>query len=104
MKIDRKIAFIGVGFMAGAMVEGIISTDLADPSEIYVINDAFPDIAREAAEKYGIKCGTAEDIADCKVVVFGVKPQIFPEAVEMPHCGRYWLRWLYGILCSAPGQ
>ena len=88
MKINEKIAFIGVGFMAGSMVDGILRAGLALPENIYCINDAYPDVAREAAERHGITLGTASDIADCGIVVFGVKPQIFPDALEM--YGKYF--------------
>lgn len=90
MKINKKIAFIGVGFMAGAMIDGILSGGVAVKENIYAVNDAYPDLAAEAAEKYGINHGTASDIADCDVVVFGVKPQIFPAAVEM--YGKYFTK------------
>lgn len=83
MKVNSKIAFIGAGFMAGAMIDGILSGDVADKANIYVINEAFPNLAAEAAEKYGVNHGKPSDIADCEIVVFGVKPQVFPEAVEM---------------------
>jgi len=88
MKINDKIAFIGVGFMAGAMIEGMLGASLVPNKNIYCINDAFPEVAREAADRYGISLGTAADIADCSIVVFGVKPQIFPSALEM--YGKYF--------------
>ncbi len=83
MKIEKKIAFIGVGFMAGAMIDGIISGGVTDPTNIYVINEAFPEEAAAAAEKYGIVHGKPEDIKDSEIIVFGVKPQVFPKALEM---------------------
>ncbi len=83
MKINGKIAFIGVGFMAGAMIDGILGAKLIAPEDIYCVNDAFPDIAKSAAERHGISCGTAESLADCDTVVFGIKPQVLPEALEM---------------------
>ena len=61
MKINEKIAFIGVGFMAGSMVDGILRAGPALPENIYCINDAYPDVAREAAERHGITLGTASD-------------------------------------------
>ena len=88
MKINGKIAMIGVGFMAGSMVDGILRAGIASPENIYCINDAFPDIARAAAERHGITLGKASDIADCDTVVFGVKPQVYPEALEM--YGKYF--------------
>lgn len=83
MYLDKKIAFIGSGFMAGAMISGIVKGGVCDAENIYVINEAFPESAEEAVKKYGVVHGKPSDIANCDVVVFGVKPQIFPEAVEM---------------------
>ena len=83
MYLDKKIAFIGSGFMAGAMMSGIVKGGVCDAENIYVINEAFPESAEEAVKKYGVVHGKPSDIANCDVVVFGVKPQIFPEAVEM---------------------
>ncbi len=83
MNTDRKIAFIGTGFMASAMIDGIISGGVSSPDSIYAVNDAFPDIAAQCAERFGINTGCAADLAKCDTVVFGVKPQVFPEALEM---------------------
>ena len=83
MKLNEKIAFIGAGFMAGAMIDGILSGEVADKTNIYIINEAFPEVAAEAAEKYGVNHGKPADIASCDIVVFGIKPQVFPETVEM---------------------
>ena len=87
MYLNKKIAFIGSGFMAGAMISGIVRGGVCDAGNVYVINEAFPESAEEAAEKYGVVHGKPSDIAMCDIVVFGVKPQIFPEAVEM--YGKY---------------
>ncbi len=83
MKIEGKLAFIGVGFMAGAMIDGILGAGLIAPENIYCINDAFPDVAKSAAESHGIACRTAESLAECDTVVFGIKPQVLPEALLM---------------------
>ncbi len=104
MFIDKKIAFIGSGFMAGAMMNGIVKGGVCDAKNIYVINEAFPDSAEEAVLKYGVVHGKPSDIEKCDVVVFGVKPQIFPEAVEM--YGEYltsdklYLSIMAGISCG----
>lgn len=88
MKLEKKIAFIGTGFMASAMIDGIVSGGVCSPDNIYAVNDAFPEIAAETAKRFGINHGCAADVAKCDVVVFGVKPQIFPEALDM--YGRYF--------------
>ncbi len=104
MYLDKKIAFIGSGFMAGAMMNGIVKGGVCDADNIYVINEAFPESVEEAVEKYGVVHGKPDDIAKCDVVVFGVKPQIFPEAVEM--YGEYltsdklYLSIMAGISCG----
>ena len=81
--LNLKIAFIGTGFMAGAMIDGIVSGKIVSPENVYAVNEAFPESAAETAQKYGIIHGCASDIAKCDVVVFGVKPQVFPEVLEM---------------------
>ena len=104
MKLNKKIAFIGSGFMAGAMMNGIVNGGVCDAENIYVINEAFPESAEEAVEKYGVIHGCPEDIKKCDVVVFGVKPQIFPEAALM--YGEYltsdklYLSIMAGISCE----
>ena len=78
-----KIAFIGSGFMAGAMMDGIVKGGVAKGEDIFAVNEAFPESAEEAAKKYGVIHAAPEDIKKCDVVVFGVKPQVFDEAVTM---------------------
>lgn len=85
---NKKIAFIGYGGMGGAMIEGLISSETVSGDCIIVINDAAPERASAAAEKYGVLHGRGSDIAECDIVVFAVKPQVFPEALEM--YGKYF--------------
>ena len=85
---NKKIAFIGYGGMGGAMIEGLISSETVSGECIIVINDAAPERASAAAEKYGVLHGRGSDIAECEIVVFAVKPQVFPEALEM--YGKYF--------------
>ncbi len=87
MNFNGKIAFIGVGFMAGAMIDSLLNSNFADGEHIYAINEAFPELNEKAALEHKITCGTAEDLQNCDVVVFSVKPQIFPEVLEM--YGKY---------------
>ena len=82
-----KIAFIGTGFMGCAIIDGLVSSGTLDGGNIIAVNDAFPDIAAETAEKYGVVCGAGRDIAEADAVLFAVKPQVLPEALEM--YGRY---------------
>ena len=74
-----KIAFIGVGNMAGAMIGGITSSGHTDWSDIVLYN-RHP----EKIQKYtALGAIAAKNVADAvrlsECVVLSVKPQNFPE-------------------------
>jgi pyrroline-5-carboxylate reductase len=77
-----KAAFIGSGVMAEAMIKGLLTGKLMDPSHI-VAADIRPERGQELKERYGISFVTdnraAVDGAD--VVVLSVKPQVLPEVM-----------------------
>ena len=83
-----KTAFLGSGFIAGAMVSGLRSGDVVPGENVFVVNPGNQATAGELSEKYGVVNGKPEDIADSDVVVFCVKPQNFPEAMEQ--YGRFF--------------
>ena len=74
-----KIAFIGAGNMAEAIVAGIVGNGIVEAGDICVA-----DISAERLEHfesgYGTQISTsnAAAVADADVVVLSVKPQIFP--------------------------
>ena len=76
MKNDTKIAFIGPGVMAEAMIAGLISQNVISPASIFA---SGPSTARvdELGERHAIKTGTdnAEAVEDADVVVLAVKQQ-----------------------------
>ena len=76
MKNDTKIAFIGPGVMAEAMIAGLISQNVISPASIFA---SGPSAARvdELGEHHAIKTGTdnAAAVEDADVVVLAVKPQ-----------------------------
>ncbi|MBI5815329.1 MAG: pyrroline-5-carboxylate reductase [Nitrospinae bacterium] len=80
---NRKIAFIGAGFMGGAIIRGLVraksvkgeSLMAADPRE-----GALKELARET----GIKVTTdnAEAVSFADIVVLATKPQVLKSVVE----------------------
>ena len=77
-----KIAFIGAGNMAGAIVEGILRGGTAAPGDIAMADVSEARLA-EVAAKYGV--GTSRSnagaVRGADTVVLAVKPQQLAEAV-----------------------
>jgi pyrroline-5-carboxylate reductase len=79
---DLKIAFIGGGTMAGAMVKGLLRHELIASDRITV---AEPRLERgeELQATYGVHWTdkNAEAAQDCDVVVLAVKPQVMSQVL-----------------------
>jgi len=81
--LKKKIAFIGPGIMAEAMIAGLLRKKLADTENI-VASGPREERGAELHKKYGIK--TAVDntsaISQADVVVLSVKPQRLSEVMK----------------------
>jgi pyrroline-5-carboxylate reductase len=77
MMLDKKIAFIGSGAMAEAMISGLLRQELARPEDLLA---SGPRIERgtQLHEKFGIQPFTDnnEAIARADLVVLSIKPQL----------------------------
>ncbi|MFM0483761.1 pyrroline-5-carboxylate reductase [Paraburkholderia strydomiana] len=82
-----KIAFIGGGNMAAALIGGLIKRGVA-PADLYAI-DPNDDARKRNEQQFGIKTGAAADaaLAAYDAVVLAVKPQILKSVAESlaPH-------------------
>jgi len=76
MKNDTKIAFIGPGVMAEAMIAGLINEDVV-PSEAIVASGPSAARVDELGVRHAIRTETnnAAAVEDADVVVLAVKPQ-----------------------------
>jgi len=81
--LNKKIAFIGPGVMAEAMIAGLLRQKLADPKNI-VAAGPREERGAELTRKYGIKSTTdnAEAAHQADVAVFSVKPQRLGEVMK----------------------
>lgn len=79
----KKIGMIGIGNMGQAVVKGILSSELVPPQNIYISNRT-PGKLNKFKEKYGVNAVTNnEELIDaCDVVIIGIKPQDFYDAIE----------------------
>ena len=75
----RKIAFIGVGNMAGAIIGGMLKSGAVDYAHL-ILSDRFPEKCAAYVEKGAVLASSpAEAAAQADCVVLSVKPQNFCE-------------------------
>jgi pyrroline-5-carboxylate reductase len=83
MNVFGKIAFIGAGNMAEALIKGIISSGMAEPNNIYVTNKSDDEKLEKLHTNYGVNVSRDKGyiLKNAKVVVLVVKPQDMEEAL-----------------------
>lgn len=81
--LNKKIAFIGPGVMAEAMIAGLLRQKLADPKNI-TVSGPREERGAELNKKYGIKftSDNADAAHHADVVVLSVKPQRLTEVMK----------------------
>lgn len=81
--LKKKIAFIGPGVMAEAMIAGLLNKKLADAEDI-VASGPRDERGAELHKKYGINASTDNPsaISQADVVVLSVKPQRLSEVMK----------------------
>ena len=81
--LNKKIAFIGPGVMAEAMIAGLLHKKLAKPENI-IASGPRKERGADLSKKYKIKSSTdnASAAAQADVVVLSVKPQRLSEVMK----------------------
>ena len=87
---NQKIAFIGSGIMGEAMMKGLVSKQLLQPSQI-IAADPREDRGVELEQRYGLRFTTdnaaAADEAD--ILVLSVKPQVMEKVLPQLRRGAH---------------
>src|SRR5262245_51395766 len=87
---DRRIAFIGAGNMASALISGLLSRGSAR-AESLIASDVREEALAALARQHGIAT-TRDNASACaaELIVLSVKPQVLPQVlVELaPRLGR----------------
>jgi pyrroline-5-carboxylate reductase len=77
MQLEGKIAFIGGGAMAEAILKRLITEEVVQPQQVYV-SEPVAERRRYLADQYSISVVDQNPLAveDARVVVLAVKPQV----------------------------
>lgn len=80
---NERLAFIGCGAMAEAMVKGLLVQELVSPEQI-VASNPREERVQELVDRYAIRATTSnrEAASGASIVNVAVKPQFFGEVVE----------------------
>ena len=82
MLSDARIAFVGSGAMAEAMIEGLLSKNIAQAKNL-VAAGPREERGRALAERFHVATTTdnVTAVAGAELVVLSVKPQVLPVAL-----------------------
>jgi pyrroline-5-carboxylate reductase len=83
MPLGKKIAVLGTGNMAEALVKGLLRAGTADASEI-VCSEPRAERREEIARRYGVKV-VGENLAaaeEAQIIVLSVKPQTMEDLLD----------------------
>jgi pyrroline-5-carboxylate reductase len=83
MKGLGKLAFIGAGNMAEALLQGMLAGGICQPGEIHVTNKEDRPRLADLQERFGVSTSEnkAEVIRDAAIILLLVKPQDMEEAL-----------------------
>ena len=83
MLTGKRVAFVGGGNMAEAMLRGFLAAKLIAPADI-TVSDVREDRLAQLAETYGIRTSTnnGQMVARADIVLLAVKPQVMGQVLE----------------------
>jgi len=78
-----KLAFIGGGVMAEAMIHALLHTGQVTAEQV-AVGEPVPERRDELVQRYGVHVTTdnAEAVAGANIVVLAVKPQVLPRVMQ----------------------
>lgn len=83
MLLNKKVAFIGAGAMAEAIISGLVTNEIILPKQIHVTNNHEIEQLKNINEKYGVQ--TFLDLTVVKnmdVIILAVKPKDIQNCIK----------------------
>ncbi len=83
MSIDKKVAFLGGGNMAEALIKGLIAAGAARPDQI-LVSDVSADRLEHLRKTYGIMIqkSNQDAVREAGIILLSVKPQVIDKVLE----------------------
>lgn len=80
---NKRIAFVGSGVMAEAMIKGILDKKLVQPGQI-IAADPLPERGKELWNRYGVAetRDNRQAVKNADIVVFSIKPQVLSKVLQ----------------------
>jgi len=100
--INQKIAFLGSGHMAGAILRGIVGSGVCLKENLFVINPIDVTGGKTLAEECGIAFKEATDLKEAEIVILGFKPQNLSDALKLYQDGFHAGQTVISILAGVP--
>ncbi|MBX7194455.1 MAG: pyrroline-5-carboxylate reductase [Sandaracinaceae bacterium] len=77
-KLDKTVAFLGAGNMAGALIKGLLAAGVLAPAQV-ICTDVRRARLEELRQKHGVRVAASNEEAarEADVVVLATKPQVF---------------------------
>jgi len=99
---DTRVAFIGSGVMAEAMIKGLLNEKLL-PAKNIIASDPREDHVRQLSSRYGLtgaaNNGVAAEVAD--ILVLSIKPQVLSHVMPELQKGAKTSKLILSIIAGA---
>ena len=81
---NKRIAVIGSGNMAGAMIGALLRKNEVTPDQI-TASDPYPEQRELVKNKYGVQVteDNREAVSKADIVILAVKPQVLPDVFSV---------------------
>jgi len=80
---EIDLGFIGAGNMGAAILEGLLSKKLADPSRVYICDkDTVKTAALKCKWRINVSCNVRELASSAEVILLAIKPQDLGSVAE----------------------